>query len=72
MSNRDRMLAMFAAIGSAHVGEPLTAESLLERLHSDPEFMRRFNGSMPGVVKFPDAETARLAAAFDSAAVRLP
>lgn len=69
MTKPDRMLAMFLAIGSAHAGEPLTHETLLERLR-DPEFRRRFNGPSPAVVTFPDEEAAALAVAFEKAAVR--
>lgn len=67
--NHPRLLDVFLAIGSAHAGEPLTQEGLLERL-KDPEFMRRFNGPPPPVVTFPDAETAALAAAFENAGRR--
>lgn len=63
---KPHMLDVFLAIGSAHAGEPLTHEALLERLR-DPDFRRRFNGPPPAVVTFPDAETAELAAAFENA-----
>lgn len=66
MSPRDRMLAAFAAIGSAHAGEPLTPQQLMERLR-DPQFRARFNGPVPPVVEFPDEETARAAAEFENA-----
>lgn len=59
------LLAALTAIGSAHAGEVLTPEALLERLR-DPEFRRRFNGPVPPVVVFPDAETAEAAAAFEN------
>jgi 3-oxoacyl-[acyl-carrier-protein] synthase III len=72
MTQRDRMLAMFLAIGSAHAGEPLTHEDLLHRLETDPDFMRRFNGPPPPEVEFHDEETAALAAAWQNAAKRLP
>ncbi len=60
------LLAALTAIGSAHAGETLTPEALLERLR-DPDFRRRFNGPPPPVVTFPDAETAEAAAAFENA-----
>lgn len=63
-SARDQMLAMFVAQGSAIAGEPLTRETLFERLR-DPEFRARFNGPAPTVVRYPDAATARLAAGFE-------
>ena len=62
---RDALLA----IGSAHAGEPLTHEQLLERLR-DPAFRARFNGPLPDVVVYPDAETAALASAFENASGR--
>lgn len=65
------LLDAFLAIGSAHAGEPLTHEALLERLLDD-DFRRRFNGPPPAVVAFPDEQTAALAAAFENAATRRP
>lgn len=65
---RERMLAVMTAIGSAHAGERLTPEQLLERLR-DPAFRARFNGPMPSAVTFPDADTAALASSFQEAAV---
>lgn len=69
MTFHDRVMAMFVAIGSAHAGEQLTADSLLERL-ADDDFRARFNGPPPPEVVFPDEETAALAAAFENAGRR--
>lgn len=63
------LLDVLVAIGSAHAGEPLTPEALLQRLRDD-DFRRRFNGPPPAEVTFPDEQTAALAAAFENAAVR--
>jgi hypothetical protein len=72
VSARDDMLAMMVAIGSAHAGEPLTQAQLLDRLGRDPDFRARFNGPTPPAVRFPSARIAKLAAAWQSAAVRRP
>ena len=71
MSARRQMLDIFVAIGSAHAGEPLTEEQLLERLR-DPGFRARFNGPPPAEVTFPDEATAALATAFQNAGRRRP
>lgn len=63
--SRPKLLDALVAIGSAHAGEPLTPEALLERLR-DPGFRRRFNGPPPSEVTFPDEETAALAAWFEN------
>lgn len=63
------LLSALTAIGSAHAGEALTPEALLERLR-DPEFRRRFNGPPPAKVTFPDEATARLASDFENAGRR--
>lgn len=55
------------AIGSAHAGERLTQEQLMDRLKTDPAFRAKFNGPMPAKVVFPDALTASVASDFESA-----
>ena len=64
-----RMVDMLTAIGSAHAGERLTPEQLLERLR-DPEFRARFNGPPPAEVAFDDEATAAFAARFENAGRR--
>lgn len=68
MTARDRLLAVFLAQGSAIAGKPLAPAEMLERL-KDPAFREAFNRGAP-VVKYPDAETAKMASAFEDAAVR--
>lgn len=63
------LLDVFLAIGSAHAGEPLTHDALMERLR-DPAFRARFNGPPPAEVVFPDEQTAAMAAAFENAGKR--
>ncbi len=67
--SKPRLADALLAIGSAHAGEPLTHEQLLERLR-DPVFRARFNGPAPAKVVFPDEETAALAVAFENKATR--
>lgn len=74
------LLDVFLALGSAHAGETLTHEQLIERMQGHPDdperdaaaaaFRARFNGPPPAVVTFPDEETAALAAAFENAGGR--
>ena len=74
------LLDVFLAIGSAHAGEPLTHEQLLERMKGHPDdperdaaaaaFRTRFNGPLPAVVVRPDEETAVIAALFENAGSR--
>lgn len=74
------LLDVFLAIGSAHAGETLTHEQLLERMKGHPDdperdaaaeaFRARFNGPLPAVVVLPDEETAVIAALFEHAGRR--
>lgn len=76
----DQMLDVFLAIGSAHAGEPLTHEALLERFRGHPDdperdaaaaaFRAKFNGQPPAEVTFQDEEAAALAAEFENAGRR--
>lgn len=63
------LLDVFLTIGSAHAGEPLTHEALMERL-LDPTFRARFNGPPPAEVVFADEQTAATATAFENAGKR--
>lgn len=69
MTPRDRLLAAFLAQGSAIAGKPLTHAEMMERF-KDPAFLKAFNGPAPAAVRYPDAETAKMASALEDAAIR--
>lgn len=66
MTAKKAMLDAMLAIGSAHAGQRLTHDELLERLKDDA-FRARFNGPIPEVVMFPNEDAARTARTLEAA-----